>query len=145
MAVQPCLAEEEPSGLRGADRLLEREGQVIVIEGGIAAKLIFRDRPELALIAVHILLAAIQIDLEAVMHLGIEMFEQGAPRVLHRGVDLLLHLGAQGLEALLDVLRRAAVLVDFRDALLEIDARTDRAEHLVGSAEDAFEKLEFLV
>ena len=45
----------------------------------------------------------------------------------------------------LNLLRRAALLVDADDALLEIDAGLDGAEHLVAGAEDAVEEPELLV
>ncbi len=47
-------------------------------------------------------------------------------------------------EGACDLVGRAAALVDVGDALLEVDAGLDRAEHLVAGAEDALEELELL-
>ncbi len=47
-------------------------------------------------------------------------------------------------EGSLDFVRLAAVLVDVGDALLEVHAGLDRAQHFVAGAEDAFEELELL-
>ena len=44
-----------------------------------------------------------------------------------------------------DLLRRAAFLVDGRDALLEIHAGLDRPQHLVAGAENAAEQPELFV
>ncbi len=52
---------------------------------------------------------------------------------------------AELVELELDLLRRAALLVDGRDALLEVHAGLDRAQHLVARAEDAVEQPELLV
>ena len=55
-----------------------------------------------------------------------------------------LELQLQLLEGGLDLVRRAARLVDVDDPLLEVDAGLDRAEHLVARAEHALEELELL-
>ena len=79
------------------------------------------------------------------MDLGVEVFEQLPPSVVHRLFDLGVEIEAQLLELGVDRLGRAAVLVDRHDAALEVDARLDRAEHLIACAEHAREQAELLV
>ena len=64
-----------------------------------------------------------------------------------RVIDSLISQAQLELELVeggLDLLGLAAVLVDGGDALLEIHAGLDGAEHLVAGAEDALEELELL-
>ena len=56
-----------------------------------------------------------------------------------------LQLPLELVELELDLLRGAALLVDGGDALLEVHAGLDRAEHFVAGAEDAVEQPELLV
>ena len=57
---------------------------------------------------------------------------------------LLVHLRLQRAERGVDLLGRAALLVDGEDALLEVHAGLDGAQHLVRGAEDAVEEAELL-
>ena len=57
---------------------------------------------------------------------------------------LLVHLRLQRAERGVDLFGRAALLVNGKDALLEVDAGLDGPKHLIGGAEDAVEEAELL-
>ena len=62
----------------------------------------------------------------------------------HGLVDLQAQFELELVEGGLDFLGLAAALVDGGDALLEVHAGFDGAQHLVAGAEDALEELELL-
>ena len=78
------------------------------------------------------------------MHVLVEVLEQCSTRVVHPRADALVHLSLQGAERGVDLLGRAALLVDGEDALLEVHAGLDGAQHFVGGPEDAVEEAELL-
>ncbi len=76
------------------------------------------------------------------MNFGVEVFQQLPARTGHGVIDLEAQLELKLVKRRLDLLRRAAPLIDARDAFFEVDARFDRAENLVAGAEHAFEERE---
>jgi hypothetical protein len=78
------------------------------------------------------------------MNVLVEALEQLPPSVVHSGADALIHFFLELQEGSFDLFRRSALLIDREDALLEIDARLDAAEHIVGCAKHAVEQAEFL-
>ena len=67
----------------------------------------------------------------------VEVVEQLLAGVALAGGDLGLQIPLELVELELDLLRRAAFLVDGGDALLEVHARLHGPEHLVAGAEHA--------
>ena len=85
------------------------------------------------------------LDADLLDHFLVEVVEQLFARVLLAFGNLGFQLFLELVELKLNLLRRAALLIDGGDALFEIDARLDRAEHFVACAEHAIEEPEFLV
>ena len=75
----------------------------------------------------------------------IKVVQELLPSVPLAGGDLGFQFPLQLVKLKLDLLRRAALLVDGGDALLEVHARFHRAEHFVAGAEDAVEQAELLI
>ena len=103
-----------------------------------------RERPEAPADTVKLGLCVGKLELEALMHVLVEMFEELLASIVHPGADLFIHLCLQLAECGFDLLRGPAFLVDGENALFEIDPRFDGAEHFVGRTEDAAEKAELL-
>ena len=79
------------------------------------------------------------------MHVGIEVFEQLDPGLGHGRRDLFVEFALQLVERVADLIGGAAPLVDLADPFLDVDARFERPQHIVGGSEDPVEELEFLV
>lgn len=75
---------------------------------------------------------------------GIAVQHEAEVRVLEVGM-VAEEVAGEAPQAAVELLERAAFLVDPRDALLEIHARFDRTEDFIAGAEDAVEKTELLV
>src|SRR6188508_1845916 len=72
------------------------------------------------------------------------MLQQLLARFAERVRDLEVELLLQGIECHFYLVDPPALLVDRRDAPLEVDARLDRAKNLVAGAEHALEERELL-
>ena len=127
-----------------------REGQrfeperAIAQKLGVAVQLVPRELHQQALVAVEVGLRGLVPHLELLAHFVVEVLQQLLARARHRFVDLEAQFELELVEGGLDLVGLAAALVDGGDALLEVDAGLDRAEHLVAGAEDALEELELL-
>ena len=91
------------------------------------------------------MLGTVLVDAQTFVNFGVEVLQEGAPCRVEACLDLRIQLPLQGVERLLNLLLCPAVLVDCRDAHLQIHARLDCAEHFVAGAEDAAEEIELLV
>jgi hypothetical protein len=122
----------------------QEEGKIVVVELRVLAEFVLRHCPEHPCVAVQVLIALGHVDSQPIMDLRVEIFEQLPARILHRDGDVGFHLLTQALELRLDLLGRAAILVDGDDALLELHTGFDGTEHFIACAKDAGEELEFL-
>ncbi len=101
-----------------------------------------REAPQALVEAVEHVLA---LDADLLDDLLVEVVEQLLAGIALAKRDLVPELALELVELELDLLRRPALRVDRRDALLEVDAGLDRAQHLVAGAEHAAEEPELLV
>ena len=124
-------------GFRSSVKLYSRS-----VEAGIGCEQVPGEPPEPLVEAVQVI-AALNADL--LDDLLVEVVEQLLAGVALPLGDLRFQLALELVELELDLLRRAALLVDGGDALLEVHAGLDRAQHLVAGAEDAVEEAELLV
>src|SRR5262249_30284694 len=85
------------------------------------------------------------LDADFLDNLLVEIVQELFTRVFLTLGDLGFELALKLVELELDLLGRAALLVDGGDAFLDIDAGVDRAEHLVAGAEHTVEQAELLV
>ena len=125
-------------------RAVEVEGQRVVVEARAVVEHEAGQRPEALADAVELGLGVVELQPQALVHVLVEVLEQHPARVVQARADLLVHLRLQLPERGVDLLGRAALLVDGEDALLEVHARLDGAQHFVGGAEDAAEEAELL-
>src|SRR5262249_11994038 len=77
--------------------------------------------------------------------LFVEVLQKLLPGLLDALVDLDFHLSLKLIKIELNLLLSPALLVDIGDPFLEIDARTNTAQHFVAGAEDAAEQFELFV
>jgi hypothetical protein len=125
-------------------RPLQTEGQRRVVEARPAIQHEPRERPEAASDPVQPGLRVRQPQAKPLMHVLVEALEEHLAGFIEPGADLLIQLGLQGGEGGLDFLRRPALLIDAQDRFLEVHARLDAAEHLVGCAEDAAARRKYI-
>ncbi len=109
-----------------ARRVLKVEGQRGVVEAGAVVEHEAGQRPEALAEAIELGLRIVELQPQALMHVLVEVLEQCSARVVHARADALVHLRLQRAEGGVDLLGRAALLVDGEDALLEVHAGLDR-------------------
>ena len=85
-----------------------------------------------------------RLHLDPLNHFLIEVVQQLLMRAGLGFANLALQLLLKLVELQADLLRRAALLVDIDDALLEVDARLDRTQYLIAGPEDTLKELELL-
>ncbi len=115
----------------------------MVLEHGIAVERVLGELHEQPLVAVQIGLRGLAAYLEFFPDFIVEVLEQLATGVGHRLVDFQAQFELEVVEGGLDFILLAAALVDGGDALFEVDAGLDGAQHFVAGAEHVFEELEF--
>jgi hypothetical protein len=121
-------------------RLVRDRRPARIVEAGATVEHEAGQGPEALAKPIELRLGVVKLQPQALVHVLVEVLEQRPARVVDTGADLLVHFRLQGAERGVDLLGRSALLVDGEDALLEVDAGLDRAEHLVGGAEDAVEE-----
>src|SRR5262249_50284480 len=120
----------------------EVEGVIARVEVSVAGQLVACEVPEPALGEGQVVDALGQIDLQSLVDLNVEVFEEFLAGVGHARGDLLFQLAAQDAEGVINRVAGATALVDGGDALLEVDVPGQGAENFVGGAEDALEQVE---
>ncbi len=128
-----------------AGRADQFEGEGVVIEARLVGQHVARERPEAPADPVQPGPGIRKPHAQPFVHVLVEVLEQRPSGVFQPGADLFVHLRLQGLEGGVDLLRGPALLVDREDALFEVHAGFDRAQHLVGGAEHAAEQVELLL
>ena len=93
---------------------MQFECQVISVESRRVAEDVLRDGPEQPAHVVHLLPCTLKLHAEPGVHILVEMLQQDLPGLVHPRTDRRVHLLAQLAEARLDLLGRAALLVDVR-------------------------------
>lgn len=123
---------------------IEDEGQVGIIERRMLGQFMTRHRPEHAFVAIKILFAFGQIDLQPVVHFRIEVLQQLLPCILHGSINLAVHFCSQAFELFFDLLGGTAVLIDGNDALFKLDAGFDGTQDFFTGPEHTGKELELL-
>ena len=132
----------------GVDRLagkgigMQHEAVAVVVELGVVGEQVPGEPPEPVVEAVE---QAVALDADLLDDFLVEVVEQLLAGVPLAGGDFGFQFLLKLVELELNLLRRAAFLVDGGDALLEIHARFHGPEHLVAGAEHAVEEPELLV
>ena len=119
-----------------------RTNESSVVEAGVGSQVKPRQLPEPVLEAVR---DSPRSDAHLLDDFLIEVVEQLLPGVAGLSAISRFQFVLELVELELDLLRRAALLVDGGDALLEVHAGLDGPEHFVAGAEDAVEEAELLV
>ena len=78
---------------------------------------------------------------KVLLHVDVELLQHLRAHLLHALLNLLLHVGLQLLEGTVDFSLRAALLVDLPDARLDVDG-VCLAQHLVAGTKHIVEELE---
>lgn len=141
---RPVLGNQMVTAQRNivAGRAPQVEGQRRFVEAGLVGQHKPREQPEAPPDAVELRPRVGKLQAQSRVNVLIKVLEQRAAGVFEPGADLLVELGPQRLKGGVDLVGRAALLADGEDALFEIDARLDGAQHLVAGAEHAVEELE---
>src|SRR5579884_335329 len=121
---------------------LQHERIAAVIEPRIGTKVIPGDLPQPFFETVEIVAAA---NTHLLDHFLVEVVQQLLPRFLALVADLRFEVYLKLVELEGNLFRRAALLVNGDDALLEVHTGLDGAQHLVACAEHAVEQAELLI
>src|SRR5882757_7356776 len=95
----------------------EIKSQRIVVESRAFIQDETRQRPEPLSDTIELSFRISEFDLEALMNVLVEPFEQLAPRVMHPGADALIHFFLKFLEGGFDFFRCPAFLINRKDPL----------------------------
>ncbi len=123
---------------------LEAKRPITVEKFGVRAELETSQLHEESFVPREISLTLVEAYPQLVVDFGVEILQELPARAGHGLVDLGAQFELQLIERRLDLLGRAAALVDGGDAFLEIDARLDGPQHFVAGPEDALEERELL-
>lgn len=93
-------------------RAVQVEGQFRLVKASALGQHVTRERPEAPAHAVELGLGVGELEAQTLMHVLIEVLEERAARVIQARADLLVHLGLEGAERSVDLLRCAAFLID---------------------------------
>src|SRR4051794_15639650 len=121
----------------GARGMLQVERQGLVVERREVGENELCECPEHAADGVESLPGFIKLELEPLMHVLVEMFEQLLSRVCHPAADGFLHFLLQLSEGRLNLLNTAAGLIDGEDPFFKIYTGLDSAKHIIAGAKDA--------
>src|SRR5450756_2048467 len=119
---------------------VEHEAEAVLGEARVIGEHVPRETPELVVEAVEHRAA---VHAHLLDDLLIEVVEELLAGIALAAADLGLEVELELVELELDLLGRAALLVDAGDALLKVDARFHRAEHFVAGAEHAVEAVSY--
>ena len=117
---------------------------VAVDELGVRAEFVSGQLHEKLFVTGKIPLALAEVYPQLVVDFGVKILQELPAGAGHGLVDLRAQFQLQLVERRLDLLGRAAALVNGGDPLLEIDARLDGPQHFVAGPEDALEERELL-
>ena len=101
--------------------------------------------PQAFLIETQVAKAFNQMAFQFLTYRLVEIFQQCGSRFDHLVGNLRTQLLLQPIESLLYFLRRATLVIDLRDAFLEVHTVADAAQHLVAGTENSAEELELLI
>jgi len=133
-----------PLGDALAGGTFEIEGEGPVVESGPPGQHVARERPEPLAHAVEPGPGVSELHAQPLVHVLVKVFEEFAAGLVQAGADLFVHLGLEPAERRVDLGGGATLLVDGKDALLEVDPRLDAAQDFVGGSKDTAEEAELL-
>ena len=106
-------------GVGGVWRL---KRQVLVVEARVVTEHEMRHRPKKAAHLVELFARSIELDAETSVDVFIEVFEQDAPSRFNASLYAGVQFCPEATEGAVDLLRGSALLVDFEDTSLEVQA-----------------------
>ena len=131
-------------GNRRAGSSRQLKSQRLVVEGCVVGKHKSRQCPEALAYAVEAGPSIGQAKSKPLMHVSRKMLEQLLLCVCQPRLNLLIELGLQLGKGGVDLVGGPAALINREDAILEINARLDRAEHIVRRAKHSAEERKLL-
>ena len=101
---------------------MEAKRQILIVEARVVAEHESRHCPEKASHLVELFAGGVELYAETGVDVFIEVFEQDAPSRFNAGLNAGVQFLPEAIKGAVDLLRRTALLIDFEDTSLEVQA-----------------------